>query len=322
MQKKHTIGFKCPTGAACRYVWRCAIEQMLFFTLPNNHSSNVMSGGGFFSWGAKFRYTGRTEREILSENISALKAERLANSSPSKRKANSVPATPSSPQGDLAEIRYSSLPRSTMSEPHGNCLDSMLTYATTDSGIPLLETVSEEIRNKSAEPSNDMLTDYYTFRDSFEHSSSESGFTNLTDTRIGMKAPPPPPPLKANGPSALDGGIASVGGAFVTASDGNHHHHNNATTVLQQNAANNAKSGGGGSGRKFSLVSVFVPSFIVMLTLLFGAAIFVIESDPESFKAVKQWPEMISLRYQYYEPAKKFVRELVAQLGRGSGAGE
>ncbi|CAD7085481.1 unnamed protein product [Hermetia illucens] len=30
--KKHTIGFKCPTGAACRYVWRCAIEQMLFFT--------------------------------------------------------------------------------------------------------------------------------------------------------------------------------------------------------------------------------------------------------------------------------------------------
>lgn len=64
-----------------------------------------MSGGGFFSWGTKFRYTGRTEREILSENISMLKAERLANSSPSKRKANSVPATPSSPQGDMAEIR-------------------------------------------------------------------------------------------------------------------------------------------------------------------------------------------------------------------------
>lgn len=67
LQKKHTIGFKCPTGAACRYVWRCAIEQMLFFTLPNNHNSNVlMSGGGFFS-STKFRYTGRTEREILSE---------------------------------------------------------------------------------------------------------------------------------------------------------------------------------------------------------------------------------------------------------------
>lgn len=30
--KKHTVGFKCPSGSACRYVWRCAIEQMLFFT--------------------------------------------------------------------------------------------------------------------------------------------------------------------------------------------------------------------------------------------------------------------------------------------------
>lgn len=30
--KKHTVGFKCPSGMTCRYVWRCAIEQMLFFT--------------------------------------------------------------------------------------------------------------------------------------------------------------------------------------------------------------------------------------------------------------------------------------------------
>lgn len=294
---------------------------MLFFTLPNNHNGNVMSGGGFFSWGTKFRYTGRTEREILSENINALKAERMANSSPSKRKANSVPATPSSPQGDLAEIRYSSLPRSTMSEPHGHCLDSMMmTYATTDSGIPTLETVSEEIRNKSTEPSTDMLTDYYTFRDSFEHSSSESGFTNLTDTRIGMKAPG----KAANGPSTLiaaDGSSVLTGNnsAFVT--DANHHpnHHNSSTaaTILQQNAANNAKSGAAAASRRLSLVHVFVPSFVVMLVLLFVVAIFIIESDPESFKSVKQWPEMISLRYHYYEPVKKFLAEHV--MGRATG---
>lgn len=30
--KKTTVGFKCPSGLVCRYVWRCAIEQMLFFT--------------------------------------------------------------------------------------------------------------------------------------------------------------------------------------------------------------------------------------------------------------------------------------------------
>lgn len=31
-QKKHLVGFKCPTATNCRHVWRCAIEQMLFFT--------------------------------------------------------------------------------------------------------------------------------------------------------------------------------------------------------------------------------------------------------------------------------------------------
>lgn len=30
--KKHTVGFKCPSMATCKFVWRCSIEQMLFFT--------------------------------------------------------------------------------------------------------------------------------------------------------------------------------------------------------------------------------------------------------------------------------------------------
>lgn len=30
--KKHTVGFKCANSMICRYVWRCAIEQMFFFT--------------------------------------------------------------------------------------------------------------------------------------------------------------------------------------------------------------------------------------------------------------------------------------------------
>lgn len=73
--------------------------------LPNSQNASVMSGGGFMR-GTKFRYSGRTEREILTENLNALRQQHLANNtSPSKRKANSVPATPSSPQGDLAEIR-------------------------------------------------------------------------------------------------------------------------------------------------------------------------------------------------------------------------
>jgi FERM domain-containing protein 3/5 len=43
----------------------------------------------------------------MSESLHALK-EKL-NTSPSKRKANSVPATPSSPKGDLTDIRKCSM---------------------------------------------------------------------------------------------------------------------------------------------------------------------------------------------------------------------
>ena len=75
-----------------------------FKRLPNSQNASVMSGGGFMR-GTKFLYSGRTEREILTENLNALRQQHLANNtSPSKRKASSVPATPSSPQGDLAEI--------------------------------------------------------------------------------------------------------------------------------------------------------------------------------------------------------------------------
>ena len=57
----------------------------------------MVTGGGFFS-GSKFRYTGRTEREIMSESLQSLRLQASIDSSPSKRKASSVPATPSSPQ--------------------------------------------------------------------------------------------------------------------------------------------------------------------------------------------------------------------------------
>lgn len=134
------------------------------FSLPSSQNASVVSGGGFFSWGTKFKYSGRTEREILTDNLNALRQQHSAlTSTPKKRKANSVPATPSSPQGDLADISeyfcfrkisisnnvclfptgYSSLPRSTMSEPHG-CSDQISTVYCPEN--TLLETVSEEAR--------------------------------------------------------------------------------------------------------------------------------------------------------------------------------
>ncbi|XP_049276834.1 FERM domain-containing protein 5 isoform X2 [Anopheles funestus] len=301
--KKHTVGFKCPSGAACRYVWRCSIEQMLFFTLPTSQHASVVSGGGFFSWGTKFRYSGRTERELMSEALQALRQQKLNNTSPSKRKAQSVPATPSSPQGDLAEIRYSSLPRSTMSEPLGGCGDHMASSVyCTDNPLPMLETVSEEARKTNGE-SNDHLSDYY-FRDSFDHSSSESGFTAANSAN-------------AIGEHHHRHGASSSGGHHPHL----HHHHRQAYTtdnipalaihsvtnhaasiIQQQNASNSAKN-----AKKFSLVQAFVPSFVFVVVVLIVSAIYILETDSELFASMRNWPEMICLRYQYYQPLKEFL---------------
>lgn len=243
--------------------------------------------------GTKFRYTGRTEREILTENLNALRQQHLLNNtSPSKRKANSVPATPSSPQGDLAEIRefvrllvssivhesfsnssagYSSLPRSTMSEPMG-CSDRFCQ----ENVIPCLETVCEEARTKSRD-GND-LSDYY-FRDS----SSESGYTHF------------------DGRTILNRLHNNVGDGILI----NRHPHtssNSSAVMKQQNALNNARI-----TKKFSIVRAFIPSFLLVLLVLTVSMIFVLESESDAFVTFKNIPEMMNLNYQYYQPFKDFL---------------
>lgn len=72
------------------------------FRLAHGSDASVVSGGGFFSWGSKFKYVGRTEREILqsaNENSSRSSNGTASGSESSglRRKASSVPATPSTP---------------------------------------------------------------------------------------------------------------------------------------------------------------------------------------------------------------------------------
>lgn len=80
------------------------------FSLPSSSDApTVVTGGSFFSWGTKFRYSGRVEKEIL-EDIGPLRREepsinRNFRTSSLRRKASSVPATPSTPIGsELGEI--------------------------------------------------------------------------------------------------------------------------------------------------------------------------------------------------------------------------
>ncbi|KAH8329299.1 hypothetical protein KR074_007358 [Drosophila pseudoananassae] len=298
--KKHTVGFKCPSGAACRYLWRCAIEQMLFFTLPNSQSAAVISGGGFFSWGTKFRYTGRTEREILTENINALREQKLNNSNSSKRKASSVPATPSSPQGDLAQIRYSSLPRSTMSEPLGYAIpNGSHCYVGQDhegnGGIQIssLEPVCEEARLRSSNVDYLSTQMGYAYRDSVEHSSTESGLT------VNGYDHPRKHEAKQHGtwssPNAYYGHSADA--TFNPSSTADHFLRGDPSVQKVKKF------------RKFHLLHAFVPSVIFVAFAMAGTAVFIMESESEAFEQLRNSPEMLCLRYQYYQPLKDFVFE-------------
>ncbi|KAI9586248.1 FERM domain-containing protein 5 isoform X1 [Glossina fuscipes] len=357
--KKHTIGFKCSSNATCRYLWRCAIEQMLFFTLPNSQHAAVVSGGGFFSWGTKFKYTGRTEREILTESINALRKQKMTNSEASKRKASSVPATPSSPQGDLAQIRkllrnsyiasddykhlnlhsgYSSLPRSTMSEPLGNCH-----MATTDSlgnivysnhphdvmggggavQIPSLEPVSEEARLRASSNLDNLhqsiasignggeAGEYYLKGDAIEYSAPEcAAINNLCEGRLSHQSTK----NKRNEyhsygqqhQVAYASACPTVSDASKSATQGK----GVENQYDRQNAANCAKG-----VRKFRFLNAFIPSFLFVIFAMTVSAVVILESESEIFERIRNMPEMISLRYQYYQPLKEYVLQ---KFGRKS----
>lgn len=72
--------------------------------------------------------------------------------------------------------------------------------------------------------------------------------------------------------------------------------------IITQGAIRNTKV-----GRKFRLVNVFIPSVLFVVTFLIISAILVMESDTNIFKQIRNLPEMMSLRYQYYEPLKIYI---------------
>ncbi|XP_069137598.1 FERM domain-containing protein 5-like isoform X4 [Argopecten irradians] len=68
-EKQQPIGYKCQTVGACKYLWRCAVEQQLFFTLPNSDNPpKLRSGGSLFSRGSKFRFSGKCQNEAYSNS--------------------------------------------------------------------------------------------------------------------------------------------------------------------------------------------------------------------------------------------------------------
>lgn len=109
--------------------------------------------------------------------------------------------------------------------------------------------------------------------------------------QLGGGAPP------SDGASASAGGVGAVG-----ASGGAAVPHTSQQLVNQQNASNNAKH-----AKRFSLLHAFVPSFVFVVATLILSTVVVLESESEWWAPLRGLPEMVSLRYQYYQPLKEFI---------------
>lgn len=271
---------------------------------------------------------GRTEREILEDSSAPTREEPAIQRSLSlRRKASSVPATPSTPL--QPHLGYASLPRSSQSDAGSTRTDAagstgtVLTFDNNSYGGPvdnvaLLETVSEDqeatahfkLRTQGIytclccayrgvdvivrvcdwlpglkESSIDHLNDYY-FRDSFEHSSSESQLHENSFKGFEVSSH-----RSSRSPTPL--GHTNVDGRLCLPQD-------NLTTPHATKLAH--------MPHKFNLLKAFIPSLAFVVIFVATLTVVMLETDCELFGSLRNLPEMISLRYQYYEPFKQYLR--------------
>lgn len=61
--RRHTVGLKCPTGSNCRHAWRCAVDQIFFFTSQRD-------AGSIFSWGGRSKASkAKREQQSVDDSI-------------------------------------------------------------------------------------------------------------------------------------------------------------------------------------------------------------------------------------------------------------
>lgn len=277
----------------------------------SSDAPSVVTGGGFFSWGTKFKYTGRTEKEILEDSSLNREEPNIQRSSSVRRKASSVPATPSTPL--QPHLGYSSLPRSCHSDAGGTHMETsnsigLLSSLDGNTGLSYgevvaLETVTEDQeavggasgkRGKNSvlkDDSTDRFSDYC-FRDSFEHSSSES---QLIDSAYRGYETTNPSHRSSRSQTPLS------------------HSHIDSRLYLPNTAPVN-KQKSPLKVRKFNMMKTFVPTFITVTVFVLILTIVVLEMNMECLERIQNIPEVISLKYHFYEPIKQYIKNKFLSL--------
>jgi len=125
--------------------------------------------------------------------------------------------------------------------------------------------------------------DYY-FRDSFDHSSSESQLLDASGKPHSRSVTPVPRMQKLQ----------------------------NSKLCLQQQQQQqhhqSRRSYGKLRHKSLHVVRLFIPAFMLIITVLFIVTVLVFETDTTLFNSLRKTPEMVALRSQYYVPIKEFLR--------------
>lgn len=124
----------------------------------------------------------------------------------------------------------------------------------------------------------------YCFRDSFEHSSSESqlldgGYHSYETTNRSSLSQMP------SAHSQVDGRLYLP------------------STAVPNKRKNATKS------HKFNMIKTFIPTFLLVTAVVCVLLIVVLETDIEFCSSL---PEVVYLRYQFYEPVKRFFKNKIA----------
>lgn len=132
----------------------------------------------------------------------------------------------------------------------------------------------------------DADTNDYFFRDSFDHSSSESQLVDGLGKTQSRSVTPVPKMQKLQNSKLCLQPVGSTTKSIIV---------------------------GGGSSRSRALRSVrcirlFVSAFILTVTMLFIVVVIVFETDSAVFESIRKTPEMISFKSHYYVPIREFLR--------------
>lgn len=243
---------------------------------------------------------------------------------------------------------YSSLPRSAMSEPMGNCHipgSNGLSYfgnyhlheLNSGCGIQMgcLEPVSEEARFRASS--------------NMDNLNMVVGVNGEEENEYYLKTDPPVQytgSFKSGGTSGRSPPQSNEMGGLYQSTDGSglvyhaytqpHDHVLTTTSIVNNSSASSnnpitSKSGDvrlketdgnnqfiqkkntasrqtcAKDSRRFHFFGAFIPSFLFVVIAMTIATIIILESDSELLGRIRNMPEMINLRYQYYEPLKDYL---------------